>query len=139
MRALIAKEKGDRDPWDLKLVRGGLMDIEFVAQYLTLAFAHAGRRSSTSPPAGRSTRRAARGSSKPRHVETLIEAHRLYTDATQFMRLAIAGPFDPKTAASGVKRRIAASAGFPDFETFIAALDEARRKVREAYEAVVKA
>ncbi len=41
MRALIAQEKGDRDPWDLKLVRGGLMDIEFVAQYATLAFAHA--------------------------------------------------------------------------------------------------
>ena len=40
MRALIANEKGDRDPWDLKLVKGGLMDIEFVAQYATLAFAH---------------------------------------------------------------------------------------------------
>ena len=61
MRALIAQEKGDRDPWDLKLVRGGLMDIEFVAQYLTLAFAHdqAGdpRRLD---PRGRSTRRAGR-------------------------------------------------------------------------------
>ena len=54
------------------------------------------------------------------------------------MRLAIAGPFDPKTAASGVKRRIAASAGFPDFEAFVAALDEARKRVREAYEAVVR-
>ena len=41
MRALIAQEKGDSDPWDLKLVKGGLMDIEFVAQYLSLAFAHA--------------------------------------------------------------------------------------------------
>ena len=58
--------------------------------------------------------------------------------ATPFMRLAIAGPFDPKTAASGVKRRIAASAGFLDFEAFVAALDETRKKVREAYEAVVK-
>ena len=33
MRALIAQEKGDADPWDLKLVAGGLLDIEFVAQY----------------------------------------------------------------------------------------------------------
>ena len=54
------------------------------------------------------------------------------------MRLAIAGPFNPKTAASGVKLRIAASAGFPEFETFVAALDEARKRVREAYAAVVK-
>ena len=37
MRDLIAREKGDQDPWDLKLVSGGLIDIEFVAQFLTLA------------------------------------------------------------------------------------------------------
>ena len=40
MRKLIASEKGDKDVWDLKLVRGGLIDIEFIAQYLELAFAH---------------------------------------------------------------------------------------------------
>ncbi|HXZ16046.1 MAG TPA: bifunctional [glutamine synthetase] adenylyltransferase/[glutamine synthetase]-adenylyl-L-tyrosine phosphorylase [Roseiarcus sp.] len=137
MRALIAHEKGDRDPWDLKLVRGGLMDVEFVAQYLTLAFAHekpeildvSTRR--TIDKAGRA------GLIAPAAVETLVEAHRLYTDATQFMRLAVAGRFDPKTAASGVKRRIAASTGHPDFEALVAALDEARKRVREVFEAVV--
>ena len=138
MRALIAKEKGDRDAWDLKLVRGGLMDIEFVAQFLSLAFAH-----SKPEILDVSTRmaidKAGRAGLLPSApVQTLVEAHRLYTDATQFMRLAIAGPFDPQTAASGVKRRIAASAGFPDFEAFVAALDEARKRVRETYEAVVK-
>ena len=139
MRALIAQEKGDRDPWDLKLVRGGLMDIEFVAQYATLAFAHA-RPEILDVSTRRTIDKAGRAGLLPAaHVETLIEAHRLYTDATQFMRLAIAGPFDPKTAASGVKRRIAASAGFPDFETLVAALDEARKRVREAYKAIVKA
>ena len=39
MRALIAREKGDSDPWDLKLAAGGLIDIEFVAQFVQLAFA----------------------------------------------------------------------------------------------------
>ncbi len=138
MRALIAKEKGDRDPWDLKLVRGGLMDVEFVAQYLTLAFAH-DRPEILDVSTRRAIDKAGRAGLCPsRHVETLIEAHRLYTDATQFMRLAVAGPFDPKTAAAGVKRRIAVAAGFPDFEAFAAALDEARKRVREAYEAVVR-
>ena len=115
------------------------MDVEFVAQYLTprLRPREAGNPRRLDPPGDRQGR-AAPGFIDARHVETLIEAHRLYTDATQFMRLAIAGPFDPKTAASGVKRRIAASTGFPDFEAFVDALDEARRKVREAYEAVVK-
>ena len=38
MRALIAKEKGDQDPWDLKLAAGGLTDLDFLAQALVLAF-----------------------------------------------------------------------------------------------------
>ena len=33
MRARIEKEKGTRDPWELKQVRGGLVDLEFIAQY----------------------------------------------------------------------------------------------------------
>ncbi len=138
MRALIAREKGDRDVWDLKLVRGGLMDIEFVAQFLSLAFAHA-KPEILDVSTRKAIDKAGRAGLLPSsHVGTLIEAHRLYTDATQFMRLAIAGPFDPKTAASGVKRRIAASTGYPNFEAFVAGLDEARKRVREAYEAVVK-
>jgi glutamate-ammonia-ligase adenylyltransferase len=44
VRARIAKEKGTEDIWDLKQVRGGLVDLEFIAQYLQLknAAAHPG-------------------------------------------------------------------------------------------------
>ena len=41
MRAAIAKEKGDADPWDLKYAAGALVDIEFIAQYLQLVHAAA--------------------------------------------------------------------------------------------------
>ena len=39
MRARIDKEKGTEDIWDLKQVRGGLVDLEFIAQYLQLVHA----------------------------------------------------------------------------------------------------
>ena len=39
MRAAIAKEKGDDERWDLKYAAGGLVDIEFIAQYLQLVHA----------------------------------------------------------------------------------------------------
>ena len=39
MRARIEKEKGTRDPWELKQVRGGLVDLEFIAQHLQLVHA----------------------------------------------------------------------------------------------------
>ena len=40
MRTAIAREKGDSARWDLKYVAGGLIDIEFIAQYLQLVHAH---------------------------------------------------------------------------------------------------
>ena len=39
MRKAIATEKGDSDRWNLKYVAGGLIDIEFIAQYLQLVHA----------------------------------------------------------------------------------------------------
>jgi hypothetical protein len=53
------------------------------------------------------------------------------------MRLATSGSFDPAKAAAGVKRRIAAATGFPDFEAFTAALGEARTRVRAALGAII--
>ena len=137
MRALIASEKGDKDVWDLKLVAGGLMDIEFVAQYLSVAYGH--ERPTILDVSTRTVLESAgaMGLITPDQAETLIDAHRLYTDATQFMRLSTSGPFDPAKAAAGVKRRIAAAAGFPDFDAFIAALDESRKRVRAAFEAII--
>src|SRR5271165_1058954 len=98
MRALIAAEKGDKDPWDLKLAAGGLIDIEFAAQYLSLAHAHV--RLDILDVSTRKVieKAAAAGLISPGDAETLIAAHRLYSDATQFMRLAISEPFDPTKA-----------------------------------------
>ena len=38
------------------------------------------------------------------------------------MRLSTSGPFYPANAVTGVKRRIAAAVGFPDFDAFAAVL-----------------
>jgi glutamate-ammonia-ligase adenylyltransferase len=137
MRRLIAREKGDQDRWDLKLVSGGLIDVEFVAQYLTLAEAR--RIPELLNVSTRATLAAAAeaGVIARDDAEALIAAHRLYTDLTQVMRVAVAGPFDPATAASGVKRRIAAAAALPDFESLQGAVSEARDAVRRAYARVL--
>jgi glutamate-ammonia-ligase adenylyltransferase len=133
MRALIAREKGDKDAWDLKLVSGGLLDIEFIAQFLVLAFAH--ERPDIRDVSTRAViaRAGAAGLLRPEQAEALTQAHRLFTDATQIMRLAVDGPFDPARAGGGVKRRIAAAAALPDFDALAGAIAEAREQVREAF------
>ena len=129
MRALIAREKGADDPWDLKLVAGGLLDIEFIAQYVVLAHAHAKPWILDVSTRAVIEKAGAAGLISAAQADALAQAHRLYTDATQVMRLAIDGPFDPKTAASGVKRRIAAAAALPDFDALQGALAQAREQV----------
>jgi [glutamine synthetase] adenylyltransferase / [glutamine synthetase]-adenylyl-L-tyrosine phosphorylase len=137
MRALVAKEKGDKDLWDLKLVSGGLLDIEFIAQFLVLAAAH--ERPDICDVSTRAVlaKAGAAGLLKADHADALIDAHRLLTDATQIMRLTIDGPFDPALAAGGVKRRIAAAAALPDFEALAREIGEARAVVREVFHDVL--
>ena len=51
MRAMIEKEKPPRDLWDLKLVPGGLIDLEFIAQVAVLTGGVARERSGRPAPA----------------------------------------------------------------------------------------
>jgi glutamate-ammonia-ligase adenylyltransferase len=137
MRMLIAAEKGDADVWDLKLARGGMMDIEFIAQYLTLRYAAscAGimhvETQLVLKCAGAEQLLAASD------AEKLAGAHRLYTIVMQMIRLATDGSFDPGKAAAGVLRRIASAAGLPDFKLLENVLAETREDVRSIFERIV--
>jgi glutamate-ammonia-ligase adenylyltransferase len=115
MRARIAKEKGTDDIWDLKQVRGGLVDLEFVAQYLQLKHAaiHPKVLDQNTVEAYRKLRDARLLA--PEHAEILIGATRLVHDLTQILRLCLEGRFDPATAPSGLKELLA-NAG--DAESF---------------------
>jgi len=133
MRAAIAKEKGDRDRWDLKYAAGGLIDIEFIAQYLQLV--HAAR-----VPAilDTSTARVLDKAWSLRvlaveDAEVLRPAVQLYHDLTQVLRLCLPGPFDPKTAGAGLLRLLARAADVPDFAALDATLIETQANVRASF------
>jgi glutamate-ammonia-ligase adenylyltransferase len=137
MRALIAREKGDADPWDLKLVAGGLLDIEFIAQFLVLAEAKDHPKIRDVSTRAIIAAAGAAGLVTPGQARALVDAHRLFTDTTQLMRLSIDGSFDPSRAAGGVTRRIAAAAALPDIKSLEGAIREARNEVRKAFEAIL--
>jgi glutamate-ammonia-ligase adenylyltransferase len=139
MRALVAQEKGDKDPWDLKLVAGGLLDIEFVAQFLVLAEAAAHPQIRDVSTRAIIAKAGAAGLITPDEAVALVGAHRLFTDTTQLMRLSIDGPFDPSKAARGVTRRIAAAAAMPDIGALDGAIRQAREEVRHAFEGIILA
>ncbi|MFZ0607962.1 MAG: bifunctional [glutamine synthetase] adenylyltransferase/[glutamine synthetase]-adenylyl-L-tyrosine phosphorylase [Xanthobacteraceae bacterium] len=133
MRAAIAKEKGDANPWDLKNAAGALVDIEFIAQYLQLIHA-AAIPDILDVSTVRSLEKAARlGLLKPKDAEVLRPAVRLFQDLTQILRLCLPAAFDPKTAGAGVLGLLARAADLPDFPALQAHVEETQRRVRECF------
>ncbi|WP_246725029.1 bifunctional [glutamine synthetase] adenylyltransferase/[glutamine synthetase]-adenylyl-L-tyrosine phosphorylase [Beijerinckia sp. L45] len=136
MRALIARAKPAKTDWDLKLVPGGLIDIEFIAQYLVLRNAYVDP-ACRGPGTQTILEEAGRlGRIDAASAATLIEAHRLYTRTTQIMRLALDDDQRPDAAGDGVKRRLAAAANLPDFARLTDELRVRRQAVSEIFAAV---
>jgi glutamate-ammonia-ligase adenylyltransferase len=137
MREAIAKEKSDRNRWDLKYAAGGLIDLEFIAQYLQLAHA-----SQAPEILDTSTARVFDKAWKLKllsveEAEVLRPAIQLYQDLTQILRLCLAAPFDPKTAGAGLLRLLARAADVPDFATLDATLIETQTKVRASFDRIL--
>jgi len=137
MRAAIAKEKGDRERWDLKYVAGGLVDIEFIAQYLQLVHAHRLPEILDTQTARVLDKAWQLGVLPVEDAEVLRPAIQLYLDMTQILRLCLAGPFDPKTAGAGLLGLLARAADVPDFATLDATILETQAKVRRSFERIL--
>jgi glutamate-ammonia-ligase adenylyltransferase len=133
MRALIAHEKGESQGWDLKLAAGGLLDVEFIAQFLALA--HGGEFPALRVTFTRDILAAARREKilEAETAQRLGEALALYGNVTQWLRLALDAGADPRHAAEGVKRRIASASGLPDFALLERELALTRKDIRRIF------
>jgi glutamate-ammonia-ligase adenylyltransferase len=133
MRAAIAAEKGDANPWDLKNAAGALVDIEFIAQYLQLIHA-AAMPDILDPSTARVLDKAASlGLLAAQDAAILRPAVRLFHDLTQILRLCLPGQFDPAAASPGVLTLLARAADLPDFAALNAHVVETQRQVRECF------
>jgi glutamate-ammonia-ligase adenylyltransferase len=115
MRERIAKEKGTENIWDLKQVRGGLVDLEFIAQYLQLisASTHPAVLDQNTVEAYRKLRDA--GVLSSAQAEVLVPATQLLHNLTQVVRLCLEDKFDPKTAPHELKELLARAGDAPSF------------------------
>jgi len=137
MRALIAREKGDSDPWDLKLAAGGLIDIEFIAQYLLLRHAHASPSLIHVSPCDILATAASAGLLAGKDMELLIRAHRLFSDVTQILQLSLDPGKDPRQANRAVKERLSKLAGVGSLGALESDLAKYRAEVRACFERIL--
>jgi glutamate-ammonia-ligase adenylyltransferase len=138
MRELVDNEKPPVNMWDLKLIPGGVIDIEFIAQYLTLV---APSRDAMVTVNGLNTGDAlkALGDLMPSgDLDTCLEAFSLYTELSQLIRLCVDGIFDPKEAPAGLIELVCRAGDCPDIKTLESEVKRLSKAVRKIFQAAVK-
>src|SRR5262249_55432084 len=93
MRAKIDEEKGTADIWDLKHVRGGLIDIEFLTQSPQLVSAHDNAQVLDQNTVAALSKLLEGGIIGAGDADILIPAASLYHALTQCLRLCLDKPF----------------------------------------------
>src|SRR3974390_231567 len=138
MRRAIALEKGEDDVWDLKYAAGGIVDIDFIAQYLQLVHA-AAMPDILDVSTLQVLDNAARLGLLPQApVEILRAATHLYHDLTQILRLCVSERFKPESAGEDLLRVMARAGDAPDFSSLEARVKETQAEVRRIFNAIVE-
>ena len=112
MRNLMLNEQVKLGQWDIKRAKGGLVEIEFIAQYLQLV---AGDANVLNP----NTKRALLNIGQkellpPDQAAKLLAACELYQRLTQILRLCVAEQYKPESSPKSLNEAVARAAEMPD-------------------------
>jgi glutamate-ammonia-ligase adenylyltransferase len=136
MRAVLAREKPPRDIWDLKLIAGGQIDLEFIAQCGRLTDAIL---PDIWPPTstGDALARLTPDFCAPQVRDELVAAYELYLTLTQAVRLCLTGPLDPADMPPGLADLLLRSTDLPDIAVLEAHIRETASRVAAHFRALV--
>jgi glutamate-ammonia-ligase adenylyltransferase len=137
MRKMIEEEKPPRDLWDIKLIPGGLIDLEFIAQVAILTGqVEAGERTTGT---GEILARLAPGFADAQVRQELGEAFSLYVSLTQMIRLCLTGHFERQDVPPGLSDMLLAITDLPDFSVLEAHVKETSQRVRTYFDLLLRA
>jgi glutamate-ammonia-ligase adenylyltransferase len=138
MRQRIEREHRAASRWQTKYVRGGLIDIEFIAQYLQLR--HAAARPDVLAPATLDAlgRLRLAGFIEGDQADTLIQAFTLWSSVQGLLRLTLEGRQAPDQASDGFKTLLVRATGSADFAELEARLDRAAAEVYAIFQTLIE-
>jgi glutamate-ammonia-ligase adenylyltransferase len=119
-----------QNPWALKHVRGGLMDVDFIGQAGVLLTARGDGR----PGRRRWSNLAASGWLSVEEAASVGKAADLQLALQQMERVALERSFDPKTAGEGVRQAMVRAGEAEDFDGLEHDLRAAQASVRSVFE-----
>ena len=136
MRATIAAEKPPRDIWDLKLIPGGQIDLEFVAQCARLTD-HIEEDVWPPTSTGDALARLTPDFCAPQVRDELVAAYELDLTLTQAVRLCLTGPLDAQDIPPGLADLLLRSTDLPDIAVLEAHLKETAATVRRHFDTLL--
>jgi [glutamine synthetase] adenylyltransferase / [glutamine synthetase]-adenylyl-L-tyrosine phosphorylase len=137
MRRLMVKEQGSYGIWDIKRVRGGLVEIEFIAQFLQLIHAASNPEILDTNTHAALGLLAAAGLLDIQIASNLQQACLLYHRITQVLRLCVSGPYDPATSPAGLNQIVARAAIEPDVKTAESLLADTQSRVAAIFDKII--
>ena len=138
MRARIAKQHTGSSPWDIKYRRGGLVDIEFIAQYLQLVHAHDRPAVLHQNTARALEQLAEAGCIEDHAAQSLLRALDLWRRLQAMLRLTASGVFDEEAAPLGQKEALVRASDAGSFEELKATMEDAAAGVRILFEEIIE-
>ncbi|MDJ0948477.1 MAG: bifunctional [glutamine synthetase] adenylyltransferase/[glutamine synthetase]-adenylyl-L-tyrosine phosphorylase [Alphaproteobacteria bacterium] len=140
MRARMAKHHQAKSIWDIKHWRGGLVDIEFLAQYLMLRHAPdnpAILDTNTTEALGKL---GGAGCLDPALAQQLAETMRLWRRVHSILRLTFGSrPFREEQLPDGLRRLLVRAGRAEDFRDLKATLADSARFVHETFVELIEA
>jgi glutamate-ammonia-ligase adenylyltransferase len=138
MNALLHTSKPTTNVWDIKTVPGGLIDIEFIAQYLMLR--HTGAQAHLVRPATADALRAlaAAGHLAPDDRERLADALTCFKSVQQAVRIACNDAPLPQAMTGAFAATLASMLGEADIAALERSLARLQDAVREIFARVMR-
>ncbi|HXR86673.1 MAG TPA: glutamine-synthetase adenylyltransferase, partial [Stellaceae bacterium] len=137
MRQRLADEHRAPALWDVKHLRGGLVDIEFIVQFLQLRDAATKPKLLEVNTLAALKKLAAGGSLARDAADDLIAGLALWRDVQGLLKLTAEEPFDEAAATPALKALLAAGADAVDFAALKAKMQDAARLAFARYAAVI--
>lgn len=137
MRRRLRKEFGGSGVWNVKHADGGLIDVEFIAQFLQIAYAARHPEILCQRTHDALGHLSAAGLLGAAETHALRDANAFYHRMTQLLRLCVEKTFDAETAPEGLKRLLARAADAPDFSAAEARLADTQAQVQALFTSIV--
>ena len=138
MRERIARKHTYTSHWQLKHWRGGLVDLEFLAQYLLLRHCREHPDLITGNTADVFDRLASKGLIPSDLADQLSATTRLWLAIQWVLRLTVGEKFDPESAPQALKARLAKIANAATFEDLDRIIEKCGADVREAFSSLIE-